>query len=126
MIFKVLKDVTDCLKKGLEYDRERQQYDEVRETRKLKVGSLDEQLIPNWIEDGLGFRQTTMLLNSHHQQQGLPLVGQKSVYNAINWLSPKILKDRKKPQTADNPWSEAYINWIYPLLLCSKSTTIWT
>ena len=83
MILKVLNDVTDCLERGLEYDRERQQYDEVRETRKLNVGSLDEQLMVDWIEDGVGFRLTTMLLNSHHQQRGLPEVGQKSVYNAI-------------------------------------------
>ena len=28
----------------------------MRETRKLKAGSLDKQLIADWIEDGLGFR----------------------------------------------------------------------
>ena len=74
-ISQVLNNVTDCLERGLEYNGKRQHYDEVRKTRKLKVGSLDEQLIADWIEDGLGLRQTAMLLNSHHQQQGLPEVG---------------------------------------------------
>ena len=66
MISKVLNNVTDCFERGLEYDRERQQYYEARETRKLKTGSLDEQLTADWI-DGLGFRLTMMLLNSHCQ-----------------------------------------------------------
>ena len=102
MILKVLNDVTDCLDRGIEYNGKRQQFDILRGTRKLKLGSLDEQLIADWIEDGLGFRLTTMLLNSHSQQQGLTLVGQKSVYNAINQLSPRFSRIEKKPQPADN------------------------
>ena len=123
MILNVLNDVTACLEEGLEYDGSRKQIDVVRETRKLKAGSLDEQLIADWMEDGLGYRLTTMLLNSHRQQQGLPLVGLKSIYNAINRLSPRFSRIDKKPQTAENLdlWSEARMNWVSHLLIRSKS-----
>ena len=125
MILNVLNDVTDCLARGLEYDGSREQIDNVRESRKLKAGSLDEQLIANWMEDGLGFRLTTMLLNSHRQQQGLPLVGLKSVYNAIHRMSPRFSRIEKKPQTAENLdlWSEARMNWVSQLLIRSNSIT---
>ena len=93
MILKVLNDVIAYLEKGIEYNGKRQQIDILRDTRKLKTGSVNEQLIADWIEDGLGFRLTTMLLNSHRQQQGLTLVGQKSDNQPI---VSKILKDRKK------------------------------
>ena len=40
-------------------------------------------------------------------------------------MSPRFSRIEKKPQTADNLnlWSEAYMNWVYQLLLCSKSIT---
>ena len=48
---------------------------QVTKRRKLKPGSIDEQLVANWMEDGLGFRLTAMLLNIHQKEQGLLEVG---------------------------------------------------
>ena len=40
-------------------------------------------------------------------------------------MSPRFSRIEKKPQTADNLklWSEARMNWVCQLLLCSKSIT---
>ena len=71
VISNVLNDVTKCLELGIEYtgDKERDYIE--RNTRKLKSGSLDEQLVADWMEDGLGFHLITMLLNVHQKEQGL-------------------------------------------------------
>ena len=64
-----------CLELGIEYIGDKEKDYIERNTRKLKPGSIDEQLVANWMEDGLGFRRTTMLLNVHRKEQGLLEIG---------------------------------------------------
>ena len=75
VISNVLNDVTKCLELGIEYTGDKEKDNIERNTRKLKPGSIDEQLVANWMEDGLGFRRTTMLLNVHRKEQGLLEIG---------------------------------------------------
>ena len=70
VISNVLNDVTKCLELGIEYTGDKEKDYIERNTRKLKPGSLDEQLVADWMEDGLGFCLTTMLLNIHQKEQG--------------------------------------------------------
>ena len=75
----------------------------------MKTGSIEEQLIADWMEDGLGFHLTTMLVNVHQKEQCLPEVGIKAVYNTFHQLEPLFFKIEKTPQKADNQklWAEA-------------------
>jgi len=85
VIFNVLQNVTTCYRNGNEYKGDKDiEIDNVRETRKIKTGSIEEELIANWMEDGIGFQLTTMLLNEHLKDEGQPEVGTKSVYNVFN------------------------------------------
>ena len=68
----------------------------MRESRKIKAGSIEEEMIANWTEEGLGFRLTTMFLNEHLKEEGHEEIGVKSVYNAFNRLNPLITKIKKK------------------------------
>jgi len=85
----------------------------------LKTGSIEEQLIADWMEDGLGFCLTTMLINVHQKEQCLPEVGKKAVYNTFHRLEPLFSKIEKTPQKADNQklWAEARYNWVTHLLV---------
>jgi len=65
VIFNVLYDVIDCLKKGVEHTGKDKFQKEYIGRRILKTGSIEEQLIADWMEDGLGFCLTTMLINVH-------------------------------------------------------------
>ena len=84
VIFNVLYDVNVCLKNGVEYTGLDKLQKEYIGRRVLNSGSIEEQLIADWMEDGLGFCLTTMLLNVHQDKQCLPKVEKKAVYNTFH------------------------------------------
>ena len=120
----VLQNVTTCLEEGVEY-RGNEEVRHSRETRKIKCGSVEAELIAKWMEEGLGFRLTTMFLNDHLKQEGKKEVSVKSVYNAFYHMNPLITKIEKKPQRPENQklWSEARYNWVAQLLVRTRSIT---
>ena len=64
VIKSVLENVTACYKKGIEYTGVNEMM-QVRDTKKIQENSIDEDLIATWMEEGLGFRLTTMFVNEH-------------------------------------------------------------
>ena len=56
----------------------------------INSGSTEEELIANWMEQHLGFRMTTMLVNEHRREEGKERVGVSAVMNAFYRLAPKI------------------------------------
>jgi len=126
LILNVLQNVAACYKNGIEYTGEKDiEIENMRESRKIKAGSIEEEMIANWMEEGLGFRLTTMFLNEHLKEEGHEEIGVKSVYNAFNRLNPLITKIGKKPQQPQNIhlWAEARYNWVTQLLLRTKAIT---
>ena len=127
LISNVLQNVTTSFKNGMEYTGEIN-VKFMRESRKIKEDSIDEELICNWMEDGLGFRLTTMFLNEHRKQEGREEVAVKSVYNTFHRMNPLITRIEKSPQKPENIelWSRARYNWVTQLLLRTDSISMET
>ena len=121
-ILGVLQNVTICFQNGNEYTGERD-IDSIQFTKKIKENSIEEELIATWMEEGLGFQLTTMLLNMHLNEQGLEEIGIKSVYNTFYCLNPVISRTNKKSQMPENLelWADARFNWVTQLLLRTNS-----
>ena len=49
----------------------------------IKSGSIEDHIIDDWMEAGLGFCQTTILVNKHCLDCGLIHVGRNCVMNAF-------------------------------------------
>lgn len=122
LIRSVLQNVTACYKKGIEYTGVNK-IEQVRDTKKIQENSIDEELIATWMEDGLGFRLTTMFVNEHRQQEDREEVSVKSIFNAFCQMNPLITRIDKKPQQPENHqiWAEARYNWVTQLLIRTNS-----
>ena len=119
---KVLRNVTTCYKYGLEYEGKKE-FQHERPTRIIKCGTVEAELIVKWMEEGLGFRLTTMFLNEQPRQEGKKEISVKTVYNAFHQMKPLITKVEKKPQQPENLklWAEARYNWVTQLLIRTRS-----
>ena len=58
----------------------------------IKHGSIDEQIIAEWMEAGLGFRQTTAMVNQQRREEGRLVVGRSCVMLHFIKMQPKICK----------------------------------
>ena len=68
----------------------------------IQQGSMEEQIIADWMEQGLGFRQTTKMVNQHRRDQGLTLVGRSAVRNHFEKMNPVISRTQKICQGNSN------------------------
>ena len=50
---------------------------------KIKPGSIEDHIIADWIEAGLGFRQTTIMVNEYRMDCGLAHVGRNCIINSF-------------------------------------------
>ena len=56
---------------------------------------MDEQIIADWMNQGLAFRQTPKMVNQHREDYGLMLVGMSTVHNHFDKMKPIISKTKK-------------------------------
>ena len=75
----------------------------------IKEGSVEEQIIANWMEQGLGFRQTTLMVNQHRREEGMRLVGRSAVQHHFDKMHPAINRISKTCQgnTNNHAWEQA-------------------
>ena len=64
----------------------------------IEAGSKDECLLADWLEDNLGFRRVTELLNEYRVDEARLPVERSAVMNAFNRMSPKIDRIQKTVQ----------------------------
>ena len=64
----------------------------------IKEGSYEECIIADWMEQGLGFRMTTLMVNQHRLEEDLLPVGRNCVMNAFYRMKPLVTKLKKMPQ----------------------------
>ena len=53
-------------------------------------GSTEEAIIADRVEMNLGFRNTTVMVNSHRVEEGRPPVGRNAVMNAFDRMAPQV------------------------------------
>ena len=56
--------------------------------RIISPGSSDEGIIADWMEDNMGFRNTTVMVNQHRRDEGRGPVGKNAVMNAFDRMDP--------------------------------------
>ena len=56
----------------------------------IEQGSHEEQLIADWMEENMGFRTTTILINHYRVEEGKIPVSRSAVMNAFDRMDPKI------------------------------------
>ena len=64
--------------------------------------SEDEEIITDWIEQGLGFRYTTLMVNEHRTDLGRLHVSRSAVVYAFRWMAPVITNISKRMQGNTN------------------------
>ena len=75
----------------------------------IEEGSIEEQLIADWMEDNMGFRNTTILINSYRLDEGKIPVSRSAVMNAFDRMDPKLNNIQKVCQgdTNNRAWALA-------------------
>ena len=58
----------------------------------IKRGSKEEHIIADWMESGLGVPQTTVMVNEHRTDYGLPHVGKTCVRDKFHRMRPTLTK----------------------------------
>jgi hypothetical protein len=74
----------------------------------IEPGSYAEALIADWLEDNMGFRQTTAFLNQHRVEEGRIPVSKSAIMSAFDRMRSKIDKIEKTVQRGcSDAWIEA-------------------
>ena len=75
-------------------------------------GSKEDDIIANWMEQGLVFRWTTMMVNHHRCEEGKTIVGRNAVMFHFRNMNPVITKVQKRSQGNENHerWQLARFN----------------
>lgn len=88
----------------------------------IESGSLYEQIVADFTENGHGIRGTTNIVNLAMKMDGYTTtVGEICVRDCILRLNPNITKIMKISQGSDDPhsnWAKASVNLIKQLLIC--------
>ena len=63
---------------------------------------MEEEIIAEWMEQVLGSRQTTLIVNQYRHDQGLILVGMSAARNHFNKTKPVINRTQKICQGNSN------------------------
>ena len=101
----VLLEVHACVNKGIIYNRRNYRNNEGCPTL-IKSGSTEELIIADWTEQGLGFRNKTIMVNEHCLDECKIHFGRSTVRNALRRMNPIITKVKKRIQG-----SKYNVNW---------------
>ena len=66
----------------------------------IQPGSVEEELIADWMEVGTSFRYTTFMVNQHRREEGEIIVGQNAIMNHFDHIKSKLNKVMKCSQTS--------------------------
>ena len=112
----VLERVEECARRGERYDGKRRgaEIEERPERRNIKAGSMDEQLVGDWIEQGLSLTKTTRNLNQHREDEGRggDVAGRSMVYTCYKSLDPQVTLIEARKQCGGPAWAKAGHRWV--------------
>jgi hypothetical protein len=117
----ILEDVLECRRKGIPYEGNRRVTQKLGRKPIISIDSIEAQIIADAIEDYLGIRSATQLVNEHRKQQNLVAITKSAVEGLIKRLNPMVQKVERKKQGSgkgvDTPWARARNNWVTQLLI---------
>ena len=119
VVRRVLVDVVECHKARVQYNPARK-VGSGGHNKIITLGSIEEQMVADHMERGLGLTQTTNLINLHRQESGLEEVGRSAVYSAHLRLDPveTPISDAKQGTfDEESPWAKARLMWVLQLLI---------
>lgn len=115
----ILLQVMNCAKKGLKYCGNRLQ-GSGGHNKMIFHDSIEQQIIADAIEDGLGLRQATNLVNVYRNSKNKIHVGVTSIYSAYlrmqSTVSP-IKAAKQGSSDVDSPWAVARLGWCTQLAI---------
>ena len=88
-------------------------------------GSVEEGLIADWMEAGLGFRHTTTMVNQHRREEGLRIVGRSCVMSTFDRMNPILTNIAKCCQGNSNNegWRTARYNQTKQMMVMTGHIT---
>lgn len=119
VIVRVLEDVVQCHKLGVEYTPARKAGCG-GDNKLILLGSLEEQIVADNMESGLGLTQTTRLVNVYRREEGLLDVGRSAVHSAYLRLEPvvtQILDAKQGSYDVHSAWAKARLMFVLQLLV---------
>ena len=81
VVRRVLVDVVECHKARIQYNPARN-LGSGGHNKIITLGSIEEQMVADHMESGLGLTQTTVLINLHRRESELEEVGRSAVYSS--------------------------------------------
>ena len=79
----------------------------------IEKGSLDEQIVADFYEDGHGIDRTWKVVNRRRKEVGEVLVGRSCIVECLKWLKMKVIRVKKISQGLSDPrseWAQAGFN----------------
>jgi hypothetical protein len=99
----ILKAATSCVENNMPYLGLTNRNNNQGRPPVIFPGSIEEGIIADWMEDGLGFTFTTRMVNQHRKEEGLFPIGRSAVMNHFDKMKPIITKIQKSCQgNSDN------------------------
>ena len=89
-IRRVLEEAMRCLRVGKCFDGTIEPKNKLGRKVLILPGSAEELLMANWMEQHVGFRMTTLLVNEHRKEEGKERVSVSAVMSAFYRLQPKV------------------------------------
>ena len=90
----VLKEVWKCMSDGREYTGDKRNVGGRRCL--IEPGAVEENIIANWMEQGLGLRNTLDMVNQSRVDRGLLHCGLSAMITAFRRMNPTITRIRKR------------------------------
>ena len=86
----------------------------------IPPGGNDERMIVRLLEQGVGVRQCTFILNTFRVRRDEPHVGVTTVWAACRRLNPLVTAIQKRKQGSSDPdseWARSRLNWVTQLMV---------
>ena len=77
----VLEAIVHCLKNKVSYNGLTKRNESSGRLQIIQTGSIEEGIIAEWMEAGLGFRFTTLMVKQHRIDESNYLIGRNAVMN---------------------------------------------
>ena len=90
MVRRILENVSWYEKKGMKYDGKDSDFFNKKRSDLIQPGSFEEELIADWMEQNLSFRNTLIMVNSHRVQEEKIPVGRNTLMHAFDRMVPLI------------------------------------
>lgn len=117
-IKKVLLELEDCVIQGVPYNPKKSVNNVGRPTT-IKQNSQEEHILADWMEQGLGLRMITAMINEHRKDENRPPLSPGVVARHSKTMKALITKIQKQPQSNnDNKvWVDARYTQCKQLLI---------